>query len=66
MTIKRASFHEREDRVKKQKRPERKERNLRNALRSNDIDHLLEYTDDEFNEFPELWDDIDAEEMTWK
>ena len=68
MTIKRASFHEREDRVKKQKRPERKERNLRNALRSNDIDHLMEYTDNEFNDFPEMWDvGFEApEEITWK
>ena len=56
MTIKRASFHEREDRVKKPKRPERKDRNLRNALRSNDLEHLLEYTEDEF----------DTEEDEWK
>jgi|688.fasta_scaffold45151_7 hypothetical protein len=57
MTIKRASFHEREDNIKKPKRPERKERNLKNALRSNDLDHLLEYTEDEFD---------DEEDYRWK
>lgn len=55
MTIKHPSFHEREDRTKKPKRPERKERNLRNALRSNDLDHLLEYTDDDFDEEDYKW-----------
>ena len=57
MTIKRASFHEREVNIKKPKRPERKERNLKNALRSNDLDHLLEYTEDEFD---------DEEDYRWK
>lgn len=57
MTIKRASSHEREDNIKKPKRPERKERNLKNALRSNDLDHLLEYTEDEFD---------DEEDYRWK
>jgi hypothetical protein len=49
MTIKRASFHEREDNIK--------ERNLKNALRSNDLDHLLEYTEDDFD---------DEEDYRWK
>ena len=49
MTIRHASFHEREDNIKKPKRPERKERNLKNALRSNDLDHLPEYTEIEFD-----------------
>jgi hypothetical protein len=57
MTIKRASFHEREDNIKKPNRPERKERNLKNALRSNDLDHLLEYTEDDFD---------DEEDYRWK
>ena len=55
MTIKHGSSYEREDRVKKPKRPEQKDRNLRNALRSNDIDHLLEYTEDEFDTEDEEW-----------
>jgi len=58
MTIKRASYHEREDKNKKPKRPERENRNLRNALRSNDLDHILEYTEDEFPE--------EETEFTWK
>lgn len=69
MTIKHASFHEREDNVRKPKRPKhRDDRNLRNALRSNDVDALLELTDDSFNEFPEMWDigEEAPEEITWK
>lgn len=50
MTVKHGNLHEREDTIKKPKRPERKERNLKNALRSNDLDHLLEYTEDEFDD----------------
>ena len=57
MTLKHPSYHEREDKIKKPKRPERKERNLRNALRSNDIEHLLEFTDDDFDY---------EEDKTWK
>lgn len=69
MTIKHPSFHEREDKVKKPKRAKHKDdRNLRNALRSGDVDALLELTDDSFDEFPEMWD-IDEfvgnEKVTW-
>jgi len=57
MTIKNESFHEREDNLKKPKRPRNPDnRNLRNALRSNDIVALLEYTDDE----------VDEESYSWK
>lgn len=69
MTIKHASFHEREDKTRKPKRQKHKDdRNLRNALRSGDVDALLDMTDDSFDEFPEIWDVgfESPKELKWK